>query len=245
MAESSAARAARAGALLQRLEAFYPDVRIELNFRTPIELLVSVILSAQCTDRRVNAITPALFARFPAAEDYARLQPRALYPRIRSCGLYRNKARAIVGTAREIVLRHGGVVPARRAELRALPGVGAKSAGVITLHLEGGEAAFPVDTHVGRLARRMGFSKARTPEKVERDLQKLFPPAQWGMGHQLLVRHGRRTCHARKPACASCVVSELCPKIGVDLRTAKGPVRPRGARRRGSFQGGALPPFRP
>jgi len=228
MAEGKVARSKRALAILRRLGAFYPDARIELAFGNAFELLVSVVLSAQCTDHRVNLITPALFARYPSVEAYARLEPEALYPFIQSCGLFRNKARAIVGSARQIVVRHGGVVPRTRAELRALPGVGAKSAGVVTLHLEGGEAAFPVDTHVARLARRMGLTRERIPDKIERDLQGLIPARQWASGHQLLVRHGRRVCKARNPGCATCPVLELCPRVGVE-RTARGRDRPRGA----------------
>ena len=200
---------------MRGLGAFYPDVRIELDYGTEFELLVAVVLSAQCTDRRVNLITPALFARYRTVQDYAQLKPSALYPFVRSCGLYRNKAKAIVGAARAIVEHHRGVVPTRRTELRALPGIGAKSAGVITLHLAGGEPAFPVDTHVARLARRMGLSKQKVPDKIERDLQKLLPPTQWGIGHQLLVRHGRRICKARSPGCEGCPVRELCPRVGV------------------------------
>jgi endonuclease III len=215
MPESALARARRAEAIVQGLGRFYPDVRIELDYGNPFELLIAVVLSAQCTDRRVNLITPALFARYHTVEEYAQLKPSALYPFVRSCGLYRNKAKAIVGAARQVVAQHGGVVPNRRAELRTLPGIGAKSAGVITLHMEGGEPAFPVDTHVARLARRMGLSKQKAPDKIERDLQKLFPSAEWGMGHQLLVRHGRRICKARSPGCAGCPVRELCPKVGV------------------------------
>jgi endonuclease-3 len=229
MAEGKAARSKRALAIFRRLGAFYPDARIELTFGNAFELLVSVVLSAQCTDRRVNLITPALFARYPRVEDYARLEPEALHPLIQSCGLFRNKARAIVAAAREIVARHGGMVPRTRAGLRALPGVGAKSAGVITLHLVGGEAAFPVDTHVARLARRMGLTRERTPDKIERDLQALLPTGRWASGHQLLVRHGRRVCKARSPSCAACPVRSLCPKIGV-APVARGPGRPRDAR---------------
>ena len=215
MPESAADRARRAEAIVRGLEAFYPDVRIELEYGNAFELLVAVVLSAQCTDRRVNLITPALFARYPAIEDYARSKPSDLHSYIRTCGLYRNKAKAIVGAARGILEGHGGVVPTRRAELRELPGVGAKSAGVITLHLPGGEPAFPVDTHVARLARRMGLSRQKTPDKIERDLQKLVPMRQWGVAHQLLIRHGRRVCKAQSPGCAGCPVLELCPRIGV------------------------------
>jgi endonuclease-3 len=215
MRESTAARRGRAEAIVRTLGSFYPDARIELHYTTPWELLVAVVLSAQCTDRRVNLITPALFARYPTVGDYAALKPSALYPLVRTCGLYRNKAKSIVGAARAIVERHHGMVPTRRADLRELPGVGAKSAGVITLHISGGEPAFPVDTHVARLARRMGLSRAFIPERIEGDLQRLLPVVAWGQAHQLLVWHGRRICKARTPHCGGCPVRDLCPKIGV------------------------------
>ncbi len=223
--EGLAARRARAGRVVDALRACYPDVRIELQYESEIELLVAVILSAQCTDRRVNLVTPALFRRFPTVTAYAAARPRDLHPYIRSCGLYRAKARNIVAACRALLDRHGGRVPVSRAELNALPGVGAKTAGVVTLHLSGGEPAFPVDTHVGRLARRLGLSGQRSPDAVERDLTELLPPERWGLAHQLLVRHGRRCCAARAPACAICVVRPLCPQVGLTAAGARGPRR--------------------
>jgi endonuclease-3 len=214
---------------MDALERAMPDVRIELDFDTDVELLVSVILSAQCTDKRVNMVTPALFARFPDAVAYARATPERLHPFIQSCGLYRNKAKAIVAAMRAIAADHGGRVPRDRAALEALPGVGRKTAGVVLIHLaelartdgNGPTApveAFPVDTHVGRLSRRLGFSREERPERVERDLMRLLPPERWGKSHQLLVWHGRRCCTARAPACGRCPVERLCPKRGVKAK---------------------------
>ncbi len=205
---------ARALEIVERLERAMPEARIALRFEDPLQLLVAVILSAQSTDAGVNRVTPALFAAFPDAAALARAAPEDLGPLIRSLGLHRNKARAIVGAARAIVAHHGAQVPRSRAALEALPGVGPKTAGVVLVHL-GAEAAFPVDTHVGRLARRMGLSRAADPDGVEVDLRALLPVERWGRGHQLLVWHGRRCCAARAPACSRCPVADLCPRRGV------------------------------
>ncbi len=199
---------------MDRLAADMPDARIELDYRTPLELLVAVILSAQCTDKRVNLVTPALFQRFPDAQAYAGAEPTDVEPFIRTCGLYRAKAKNIVAAARALVEEHAGQVPLQRAVLECLPGVGRKTAGVVCIHL-GGDAAFPVDTHVKRLAYRLGFTTKEDPDKVETDMQAVLPPERWTLGHQLLVWHGRRTCFARSPACERCVVADLCPKKGV------------------------------
>jgi endonuclease-3 len=230
----------RAALVIDRLEAAMPGVRIELDFRTDLELLVAVILSAQARDVRVNQATPGLFAAFPDAAAYAAARPEDLWPHVRTLGLFRNKARAIVEAARAIRERHGGKVPRTRDALEALPGVGRKTAGVVLVHLGAGHA-FPVDTHVGRLARRLGFSRATDPDRVEEDLSALLPPERWGKAHQLLVWHGRRVCHARKPDCAGCVVAPLCPRVGVaevapPARAPSGAARPssrpRASRRR-------------
>jgi endonuclease-3 len=210
--------AARALAILDALQRAMPDAKIELHYTTDLELLVAVMLIAQCTDKRVNLVTPALFARCRTAADYAALSQSELEGYIKTCGLFRAKARNIIAACTELASR-GGAVPRSRAELAKLPGVGPKTAGVVAMHL-GGDFAFPVDTHVGRLARRMGFSRHTDPNKVERDLSALLPSSRWTLGHQFLVWHGRRVCHARAPECARCVVSELCPKRGV--KRAKG-----------------------
>ncbi len=207
------------------LERAMPDARIALHFDKDVELLVSVILSAQCTDARVNEVTPGLFRAFPEAAAYARARPEDLWPLIRSLGLFRNKARNIVAAMAVIEREHGGRVPRTREALEALPGVGRKTAGVVLVHLGAGHA-FPVDTHVGRVARRLGFTRHEDPDRVEEDLMQLLPPEAWGRAHQLLVWHGRRVCHARKPNCAGCPILALCPRVGVTAaaatRAAKG-----------------------
>ena len=212
---------ARAGEVVDRLERSMPEARIALEFQDDLQLLVSVILSAQSTDARVNLVSPALFARFRDAAAYARAEPEELWPYIRTLGLFRAKAKAIVGAMRAIAADHGGRVPRDRAALEALPGVGRKTAGVVLLHLGAGEA-FPVDTHVGRVARRLGFTREREPGKVEDRLMLLVPRARWGRAHQLFVWHGRRTCTARSPACDRCVLEDLCPKVGVTTRSRAG-----------------------
>ncbi|HSP78735.1 MAG TPA: endonuclease III [Myxococcaceae bacterium] len=219
--ETKADKRQRAAEVMDRLERAMPDVHIELDYRTPLELLVAVILSAQCTDKRVNLVTPALFRRFPDARAYAGSSEEEVAPYIQSCGLYRAKARNLVAAARALVAEHGGEVPRSRALLEQLPGVGRKTAGVVSMHLEGGDFAFPVDTHVKRLAGRLGFTRHEDPDKVEEDLQALLPPGRWKQGHQLLVWHGRRTCLARAPACERCPVAELCPRRGVRTRAPR------------------------
>ncbi len=205
---------ARAREIVDRLERAMPDVRIALEFQDDVQLLVSVILSAQSTDVGVNRATPALFARYPAAAAYASAAPEDLWPFIRSLGLYRNKAKAIVAAMQAIAREHGGRVPRTREALEELPGVGRKTAGVVLVHLGAGHA-FPVDTHVGRVSRRLGLSRETDPSKVERDLMRLLPEERWAKGHQLFVWHGRRTCKALAPACSRCAVDPLCPKRGV------------------------------
>lgn len=212
--ESKSDQRRRAVEILDRLDAHMPQAKIELDFGTPMQLLVSVILSAQCTDKRVNMVTPALFRRFPDARSFARAKVAEVEALIRTCGLYRAKAKSIVAAAGAIVREHGGGVPVKRDVLESLPGVGHKTAGVVAIHL-GTDEAFPVDTHILRLSRRMGLSRQTHPDKVEDDLRDLLPPDRWAKGHQLLIWHGRRTCFARAPDCERCVVNALCPKTGV------------------------------
>jgi endonuclease-3 len=219
----------RAARIVDRLEAAMPEARIELDFGDDLQLLVSVILSAQCKDARVNQATPGLFAAFPDAAAYAAARPEDLWPHVRSLGLFRNKARAIVAAAEAILGEHGGRVPRTREALEALPGVGRKTAGVVLVHLGAGHA-FPVDTHVGRVSRRLGLTRETNPDRVEAALSALLPPERWGKAHQLLVWHGRRTCHARKPDCAGCVVARLCRKVGVE-GAPRGATAPSGAGR--------------
>ena len=191
-----------------------PDAKIELDYGTPMQLLVAVILSAQCTDKRVNMVTPALFRHYPDAHALASASVKDVEELIKSCGLYRTKAKNIVAAAQAIVATHQGQPPTSRDELQRLPGVGRKTAGVVAIHL-GTDDAFPVDTHILRLSRRMGLSRQRNPDKVELDMQALWPAQRWAKGHQLLIWHGRRTCHSRKPACGACVVARWCPSYGV------------------------------
>jgi endonuclease-3 len=205
---------ARALEILKRLDAAMPEAEIELDYETPLELLVAVVLSAQTTDQRVNLVTPALFRDFPTARHYAQASPQQLEPYLKTVGLFRTKAKALVKLGQALVERHGGEVPTTRAELAELPGAGQKTAGVVSMHL-GTDKAFPVDTHVLRLSKRLGLSAKAKPDDVEADLQKLVPEAWWFKGHQLLIWHGRRCCAARRPECHRCVVASLCPKKGV------------------------------
>lgn len=212
--ETTDAKRARAVEVLRRLDAAMPEAKIELDYTTPLELVVAVALSAQTTDRRVNLVTPALFARFPTAAHYAAATPADVEPYIKTVGLFRNKAKNLVKLGQALVERHGGEVPTSRAALAELPGVGNKTAGVVTIHL-GADAAFPVDTHILRLSKRLGLSTHETPDEVEADLQRLVPRELWFKGHQLLIWHGRRCCDALRPECHRCVAAELCPKKGV------------------------------
>lgn len=183
---------------------------------------MATILSAQCTDARVNQVTPALFARFPDAASLAASLPGALEETVRSTGFFNSKAKAIRGAARRIVEAHGGAVPRTMEELRALPGVGRKTANVVLGNAFGAPGGVVVDTHVGRLARRLGWSAQRDPEKVERDLNALVPREEWVFVSHALILHGRTVCPARKPRCAACPLEALCPKTGVGATGAKG-----------------------
>jgi endonuclease-3 len=209
--ESAAARRARAGELLARLEREYPDARTALEHTDALELLVATILSAQCTDERVNRVTPALFARCPTAADYAAIPTSELEALIQSTGFFRNKARSLQGLGRALVERHGGEVPASMAALTALPGVGRKTANVVLGNAFGINEGIVVDTHVGRLARRLGLTREDDPVQAERDLMPLFPREQWALLAHLLIFHGRAVCKAPRPRCAGCALADLCP----------------------------------
>jgi endonuclease-3 len=178
-------------------------------------LLVATILSAQCTDARVNLVTPALFARYPGPRDLAQASPADVEALIRSTGFYRNKARHLLGAARRIVDRHAGEVPRSLEELVELPGVARKTANVVLGNALGVEAGVVVDTHIGRLSRRLGLSAHNDPVKVERDLMALFPRERWTLLAHLLISHGRSVCTARNPRCDSCPLRDLCPRVGV------------------------------
>jgi endonuclease-3 len=208
--ESVAAKRARAAAVLGGLRELYPDARTELDFGTPFQLVIATLLSAQATDVSVNAATPALFARYPTAEAMAQAAPEDVEPFIKTIGLYRNKAKNAVATARRLTEAYGGEVPRTVEELITLPGVGRKTANVVVSNAYG-VPAIAVDTHVGRLARRLGFSAHDDPDKVEADLQKLFAPEDWVFLHHGLILHGRRVCTARKPNCAGCGLAAICP----------------------------------
>jgi endonuclease-3 len=191
----------------------YPDAHCELDFTTPLELVVATILSAQCTDRRVNLVTPALFARYPTAADYAAADRLELEELIRSTGFFRNKATSIVGLGQALVERYDGEVPGRLRDLVTLPGVGRKTANVVL-----GNAfdvpGITVDTHFGRLVRRFGWTDETDPDKVEAEVGALFPRRDWTLLSHHVIWHGRRRCHAKKPACGACPLARLCPAYG-------------------------------
>lgn len=220
-----AGRAGRAGAksrtrpepvkrVIAALRRAYPDAGCELAHGDPLQLLVATILSAQCTDRRVNQVTPALFARCPLAADYAAIGQAELEAIIRPTGFFRNKAKALRGLGAALVERHGGSPPATMEALTALPGVGRKTANVVLGNAFGKAAGIVVDTHVARLAGRLGLSGHREPEKIERDLMAVVPRRHWTMFAHWLIWHGRRRCSARKPDCAGCELRVWCPTAG-------------------------------
>jgi len=195
---------------LERLAQTYADAKTALDFTNPYELLVSVILSAQCTDARVNMVTPGLFRAYPNVRAMARATPKAVERHIKSCGLYLTKAKNIVAASKMIVDEHGGAVPHTMDELTALPGVGRKTANVV-LSVAFDQDAIAVDTHVFRVANRLGLVRAKTPDDVERQLMKVVPRERWSQAHHWLIHHGREICHARKPECRRCPLVDLCP----------------------------------
>ena len=215
MRESRAELRRRATRIVKGLKAEYPDAHCELNFRTPFELLVATILSAQCTDARVNLVTPALFARYPTPAALAAAEQEDVEELIRSTGFFRNKAKSLIGMARALVSDHGGVVPRTMGELQVLPGVGRKTANVILGNAHGINEGVTVDTHVARLSGLLRLSREDTPEKIERDLMELVPREDWTLLSHLLIWHGRRVCIARRPQCALCVVRSHCPSARV------------------------------
>lgn len=213
--ESAVARRTRAAKVYAGLAAEYPNARCELDYRNPFELLVATILSAQCTDKRVNMVTPALFARYPDARALAAAERGELEEMIRSTGFFRSKAKSLTGAADAIVERHGGEVPSGMDDLVRLPGVGRKTANVVLGNAFGTDAGVVVETHVARLATRLGFTRETDPVKIEQDLMKLFPGETWTMLAHLLIWHGRRVCEARKPRCGACAIAEWCPSRNV------------------------------
>ncbi len=209
--ESAAARQARATRILDLLETAYPDAHCALEHADPYQLLVATILSAQCTDARVNLVTPALFARFPDPRALAGATQGELEELIRSTGFFRNKAANLLAMAAALVERHGARVPDTMDELRALPGVGRKTANVVLGNAFGRNDGITVDTHVGRITRLLRLTSATDPEAVEQDLMRLVPQPKWTLLSHLLISHGRAVCVARRPRCGVCPVQALCP----------------------------------
>jgi len=201
----------RAPLIFAALGELYPHASCSLDWATPWQLLVATILSAQCTDARVNKVTPPLFERFADASAAAAVEPEAVEPYVQSTGFFRNKARHIVGASRLLLERHGGEVPASMQELLQLPGVARKTANVVLAHAYGINAGVTVDTHVRRLAGRLGLSRHSDPRRIEPDLMKLVPQADWEMLSLRLIFHGRAVCGARRPACSGCGIAQLCP----------------------------------
>jgi endonuclease-3 len=207
-------RRLQARRILRVLARLYPDAHCALHFQNPLQLLVATILSAQCTDVRVNLVTPALFVRYPDAASYATADQKELEANIQSTGFFRNKARNIIACCRQLMEKHGGKVPATMEELNPLPGVGRKTANVI-LGNAFSTPGITVDTHVGRLSRRLGLTTETDPEKVERDLMAIIPKQHSTMFSHRMIFHGRQVCHARKPNCAECALRKFCPKVDV------------------------------
>jgi endonuclease-3 len=206
----------------QLVEAFpeiYPGAHCELDFKNPLQLLIATILSAQCTDKRVNMVTPALFKKYRTAVDYAKAKPAELENAIKSTGFFRNKAKSIRAATSMIAEKFNGRVPETMEELRELPGVGRKTANVVLGNAFGKNEGIVVDTHVARLSQRLGLTKQTDPEKIERDLMKLVPGEHWTNWSHWLIWHGRRRCFARKPDCSQCEIFRLCPSGKVFLRT--------------------------
>lgn len=222
--ETPEQRRQRAHQVLFILKTTYPDAHCSLNYHNPLELLVATILSAQCTDERVNIVTAVLFKRYKSAADYASATQEQLEKEIQSTGFYRNKAKAIRAMAQSLVEKHAGKVPPRMEDLVDLAGVGRKTANVVlgnAFHINSGVV---VDTHVGRVTRRMGFTNSTIAEKVELDLIPLFPQDKWALLAHLLIYHGRRICTSRRAFCEICPLNPHCPKIGV----VKPPVKTKG-----------------
>ena len=198
----------------RRLTDEYPDARCELDHRNPYELLAATILSAQCTDARVNMVTPHLFARYPTPDDLAHADPVELEDIIRSTGFYKNKARSLLGMANALVDRYDGEVPGAMEDLVTIPGVGRKTANVVR-SVDLGLPGLPVDTHVGRISRLLGLTTETDPVKVEHELGAMLPRAEWGLFSLRLILHGRRVCVARRPDCGACVLHDFCPSSKV------------------------------
>lgn len=206
---------ARTRAVIRRLKARFPNAGCSLNHSNALQLLVSTILSAQCTDTRVNIVTKELFKRYKTAQDFAEADPNEMAELIRSTGFYRNKTRSILGMAQALVERHGGEVPRTMDELNALAGVGRKTANVVLGNAFGIDEGIVVDTHVKRICNRLKLTTKQDPVKIERDLVDVVPKKDWTLFPHLMIEHGRQTCRARKPKCAECPITTLCPSSTV------------------------------
>ena len=214
-AESPAERRARTRKIVARLRREFPEAKCALDHESPLQLLVATILSAQCTDVRVNMVTPALFAKYHTATDYAAADPEEFQREIQSTGFFRNKTKSILGMAQALVERHAGQVPDTMDALVALPGVGRKTANVVLGNAFGKNEGIVVDTHVQRISGLLKLTRETTPEKIERDLMELVPRKDWTIFSHLLILHGRKTCIARRPKCESCRINDLCPSSRV------------------------------
>ncbi|HEV8509042.1 MAG TPA: endonuclease III [Gemmatimonadales bacterium] len=212
---AAAERKARARKIIARLKREYPDATCALHHQSALELVVATILSAQCTDARVNMVTPHLFAKYRTAADYAAADPRVIEQEIQSTGFFRNKTKSIIGMAQALVERHGGAVPQTMEELTALPGVGRKTANVILGTWFRKNEGVVVDTHVHRLTRLLKLTRQDDPVKIEQDLMEIVPREDWTWFSHTLIQHGRRVCIARRPRCADCVLNRLCPSSTV------------------------------
>ncbi|MDR1960027.1 MAG: endonuclease III [Planctomycetaceae bacterium] len=207
--------------IYKKLKKYFPEPKCSLEFANPLELLVATILSAQCTDIRVNIVTQNLFSKYKKVCDYVDISREELENDIKSTGFYKNKAKNIQETCRLLSEKHNGVVPSDLDALVQLPGVGRKTANVVLGTAFGKTEGVVVDTHVGRLSQRLGFTGQKTPEKIEQDLMRLFPKNEWISLSHRLITHGRKYCTAKKPNCEECPVSEICPKIGVSKKTER------------------------
>ena len=219
--ESKQARLARAEQIIKGLNLAYPDAHCELNHSNPLELLIATILSAQCTDKRVNLVTPQLFKKYASAEAFAKAPAAELENAIKTTGFFRNKTKSIKAACQSLVEKHDGQVPHTMEELRELGGVGRKTANVVLGNAFNVNCGIVVDTHVARLSGRLGLSSQKAPEKIELDLMELVPQDQWTVFSHLLIWHGRRRCFARNPDCPGCEIKKLCPRIGVKAPAAK------------------------
>ena len=205
----------RAPEIYEKLKAEYPDAKCALDHRNPYELIVATILSAQCTDQRVNMVTPALFEKYPTAEKMSAAKPEELEGMIKSTGFFRNKTKSLLGMSASVMEKHAGEIPRSMDDLVKLPGVGRKTANVVLGNAFGIDEGVVVDTHVSRLSNRLALSRESDPVKIEQDLIKLYPRDRWTMLSHLLISHGRAICDARKPLCEQCVVNRLCPSSRV------------------------------